>query len=82
MSKIEKIKLTNRAVGVNPNLYDDPKDAILMDLLEIVDSIGHDKIYFTLDWSDKESHKLFKDYLVRLHGEEIKKHKEFVLLCC
>jgi len=58
----------------------DPGDKILMDLLEIVDSIGHDDIPFTLDWEDG-SNQLWKDYLVKTYGPDIMNHEEFLLLC-
>jgi hypothetical protein len=54
----------------------------IIDLLEIVGSVGHDDIPFYLDWSSEKEHSVFKKYLVDTFGEDIKKYEEFILLSC
>lgn len=76
---MKPIKVITKIAVEQPD--NDPGDKILMDLLDIVDSIGHDDIPFYLDWSD-DSNQLYKDYLVRTYGEDIKKYDEFMLMCC
>jgi hypothetical protein len=49
-------------------MVEQPSDEkVLMDLLDIVDSIGHDDIPFTLDWSDKNENVLYKKFLVETY---------------
>jgi len=81
-NEAKKPIITRSIIEVDqPSSKDDPGDKILMDLLDIVGSIGHDDIPFTLDWSDDDSNILWKDYLVKTYGDEIKNHEEFILKC-
>lgn len=75
--KLKKIKVVTKVMVEQPS-----DERVLMDLLDIVDSIGHDDIPFTLDWSDKNENVLYKKFLVETYGEEIKKYDEFILDCC
>lgn len=77
---LKPIKLETR-VAIDYHIPNDPGDKIMMDLLDIVESIGHDDIPFSLDWSDEDSHALYKDYLVRTFGEDIKNYEDFILKC-
>lgn len=76
----KSIKIVTKVSVEQPE--EDPGDKILMDLLDIVQSIGHEDIPFTLDWSDEDENKLYKDYLVRVYGPDIRKYEEFILECC
>ncbi len=61
-----------------PRSINDPCNKILMDLLEIVGSIGHDDIVFYLDW-DSDRNMLWKNYLVNTYGNEIKNYESFII---
>ncbi len=76
--QFKPIELITKVAVEQP--VNDPGQRITMDLLDIVQSIGHDDIPFTLDWSDGYN-QLWKDYLVGVYGEDIKNHEEFILLC-
>lgn len=52
----------------------DPNGEIMMELVDMLGGFGHDDVPFTLDWSD-DSNQLYKDYLVRLYGEDIKNYE-------
>lgn len=75
----KKIVLETR-VAVESYIQEDVGDKILMDLLDIVDSIGHDDIPFELDWEDGE-HELYKEYLVKTYDKKIKEYDSFILKC-
>lgn len=77
MVKLKKIKVETKVRVDQPN-----DDKTLMDLLDIVESIGHDDILFTLDWSDEDENSLYKSFLVETYGEKIKKYENFILDCC
>lgn len=77
MTKLKKIKVETKVRVDQPS-----DDKTLMDLLDIVESIGHDDILFTLDWSDEDQNPLYKSFLVETYGKEIKKYENFILDCC
>ena len=81
-NKLLPIELETRVAIDCDIIGPDPGDKIMMDLLDIVGSIGHDDITFSIDWSDEEYNTLYKDYLVRIYGEGIKDYDDFILKCC
>lgn len=82
-SKKQQYKPIKKVVHIlveQPDSVDDPDEEILSDLLDIVESIGHDNIQFTLEW-EEDDYPLWKDYLVRTYGPEIKNYESFELVC-
>lgn len=71
-----KIKIITKVEVEQPS-----DEEALMELLEIVDSIGHDDIPFDMSWDDEDEYPNFKAYLIEEYGEEIKNYEEFILKC-
>ncbi len=75
---LKSINVRSYVVVSRPWGKEDPDNIILMDLLDLVGSIGHELIPFTLDWDD-DYNLVWKEYLINVYGPDIKNYKDFLL---
>lgn len=57
-------------------------EAVLREVVDFLDGIGHEDINFYFDWDDEDEAPLFKAFLLETYGPTLKMYEALILAGC